>query len=160
MAQKKFTALPAAGALDGTEIVAVVQGGVSKKTTAQAVADLGTGGTLTLVDVDTSPGTFNFDFEDNVERIFNCTPAFGGGSKMINLSNHLNALSFKFIIEISGGTGLQFTAIGSGIRMDDVRWNLSPDIWIEPSDGKFLGEATYDGTDWFIKISGGPYVKT
>jgi len=43
---KKFTQLTAAGALTGSEIVAVVQGGVSKQTTTQAVADLGTGSSL------------------------------------------------------------------------------------------------------------------
>lgn len=33
MAQKKFTQLPTADPLDGTEIYAIVQGGVSKKVT-------------------------------------------------------------------------------------------------------------------------------
>lgn len=38
MAQKKFTQLTAAGALDGTEVTAVVQSGTSKQTTAIAIA--------------------------------------------------------------------------------------------------------------------------
>ena len=38
MAQKKFTQLPSATTPDGTEILAAVQGGVSKKTTALDVA--------------------------------------------------------------------------------------------------------------------------
>lgn len=38
MAQKKFTELPDADTLTGTEVIAVVQGGTSKKTTAAAVA--------------------------------------------------------------------------------------------------------------------------
>lgn len=156
MAQKKFTQLPAAGTLDGTEIAAVVKSGVSSQTTTGSIANIGS---VDILDVDTSPGTFEFDFEEKKERIFSCNPAFTG-AKSINLLNFVNAVSFKFIIEISGGAALTFVSVGSGIRMDDIRWNLSPDIWIEPSDGKFLGEATYDGTDWFIKISGGPYVKT
>lgn len=158
MAQKKFTGLPAAATLTGTEIAAVVQGGVSSKTTTQDIANLSSGG-LDLVTVDTSPGTFEFDFQLKQQRVFNCAPVFTG-VKSINLSNFANAVSFQFILEISGGAALTFVSVGSGIRMDDVRWNLSPDIWIEPGDGKFLGEATYDGTDWYIKISGGPYVKT
>lgn len=115
---------------------------------------------LDLVTVDTTPGTLEFDFELKQQRIFKCSPAFGGTSKVINLSNFTNALKFTFIFELSGGAGITFVSIGSGIRMDDARWSLGPDIWIEPGDGKFLGEATYDGTDWFIKISQGPYVKT
>lgn len=38
MAQKKFTELTAADALTGIEVLAVVQGGTSKKTTAAAIA--------------------------------------------------------------------------------------------------------------------------
>lgn len=38
MAQKKFTELPTASTLDGTEIYAVVQGGVSKKTTGDNIS--------------------------------------------------------------------------------------------------------------------------
>lgn len=44
MADKKISQLDAAGALDGSEAVAVVQSGANKKTTAQAIADLGGGG--------------------------------------------------------------------------------------------------------------------
>ena len=156
MAQKKFTQLPAASSLDGTEILAAVQGGSSARSTAQDVANRA----LTFLEVDTTPATFEFDFESTVNRVFNCTPSFGGGSKTINLSNFSNAKAFSFIMEISGGTSLGFTAIGSGFRMDDVRWSLGPDLWIEPGDGIFLGEAVYNGTDWLVKISGGPYVKT
>lgn len=41
---KKVTELPIASALDGTEAIPVVQGGVSKRTTTQQIADLGGGG--------------------------------------------------------------------------------------------------------------------
>jgi len=56
MANVKFSELPAADALTGTEIVAAVQGGTSVQTTAQAIADLAGGDTLysadgTLADV-------------------------------------------------------------------------------------------------------------
>jgi hypothetical protein len=44
MARKKFTQLPVAGTLAGDEIVAIVQDGVSKQSTAQDIADLGSGG--------------------------------------------------------------------------------------------------------------------
>jgi hypothetical protein len=44
MSNKKISAFPAAGALGGTEIVPVVTGGVNKRTTTQAIANLGGGG--------------------------------------------------------------------------------------------------------------------
>jgi hypothetical protein len=46
MAGKKISELPAAGALDGNELVEVVKGGVNSQTTAQDIADLGGGGDL------------------------------------------------------------------------------------------------------------------
>lgn len=45
MASKKISELTAPGALTGTELVEVVQGGVNKQTTAQDIADLSSGGT-------------------------------------------------------------------------------------------------------------------
>lgn len=47
----KYTDLAAAGALDGSEILAVVQGGASKQTTTQDIADLGGGGGGSVVSV-------------------------------------------------------------------------------------------------------------
>lgn len=44
MAKKKISGLPASGALTGTEIVPIVQSGTTKRTTTQAIADLGGGG--------------------------------------------------------------------------------------------------------------------
>lgn len=44
MANQKISQLPTASALDGSELVEIVQGGSNKKTTAQVIADLGTGG--------------------------------------------------------------------------------------------------------------------
>lgn len=43
MANKRITELPAAGALAGTEPVEAVQGGINVQTTAQAIANLGSG---------------------------------------------------------------------------------------------------------------------
>lgn len=49
MADTKISALPSAGTLDGTEPVAVVQGGVTKQTTTQEIADLADTPTLQQV---------------------------------------------------------------------------------------------------------------
>ncbi len=56
MSNVKVSALPAAAALDGSELVPVVQGGATVRTTAQAVADLAGGGTLTLIPHDSTTG--------------------------------------------------------------------------------------------------------
>src|SRR5262245_17696135 len=44
MPDLKISELPAAGALTGAELVPAVQGGTTVQTTAQAIADLGSGG--------------------------------------------------------------------------------------------------------------------
>jgi hypothetical protein len=44
MANKKISELTVAGALTGTELVELVQGGVNKQSTAQDIADLASGG--------------------------------------------------------------------------------------------------------------------
>lgn len=47
MANVNIDDLTAAGALDGSEAVEVLQGGLNKQTTTQAIADLGGGGAAT-----------------------------------------------------------------------------------------------------------------
>lgn len=54
MADVKISALSASGALDGSEIVPIVQGGVTVRTTVQDIADLAQGG-VTSVNGDTGP---------------------------------------------------------------------------------------------------------
>jgi hypothetical protein len=48
MANKKITDFTAAGALDGTELIEIVQGGVNKQTTTQGIANLGGATGVTL----------------------------------------------------------------------------------------------------------------
>ena len=63
MARKKFTELPAADTLSGTEIIAIVQEGESRRTTVSAVA---TGGAVSFLEWDfatsgVSPGDYPTD---------------------------------------------------------------------------------------------------
>lgn len=50
MANVKISELTASGALDGTELVEIVQSGANVQTTAQDIADLGGGGSITISD--------------------------------------------------------------------------------------------------------------
>jgi hypothetical protein len=51
MADEKISALPSAGALSGTETLPIVQGGVTKKTTVQDVANLVTAGNANITTI-------------------------------------------------------------------------------------------------------------
>lgn len=75
MASKKISELTAAGALTGTELVEVVQGGVNKQTTTQDIADLGGGGAGTVESV-TGDGVDNTD-PDNPVLSFPTTTDIG-----------------------------------------------------------------------------------
>lgn len=66
MASKKISELTAAGALTGTELVEVVQGGVNKQTTTQDIADLGGGGGGGTVESVTGDGVDNTDPDNPV----------------------------------------------------------------------------------------------
>jgi hypothetical protein len=59
MANKKISQLTAAATLTGTELLPIVQGGVTVQTTAQDIADLGGGGALPVVNTYpvTTPGS-------------------------------------------------------------------------------------------------------
>jgi hypothetical protein len=55
---KKFSELPAADSLTGTEIIAIVQGGVSKKSTVDEVAAMAPPGGITIADWSFPAGAF------------------------------------------------------------------------------------------------------
>jgi hypothetical protein len=92
MADKKITELPLSGALDGTEIVPIVQGGITSQATTQDIADLG-GGTQNLQSVTDAGNTTTNDIQfdagvgvllDNTSRLREGTIDAGyGGNKGI-----------------------------------------------------------------------------
>jgi hypothetical protein len=64
MANAKISELPASGALTGAELVELVQGGVNKQTTAQDIADLGSGGGGAVDSVNGQTGVVVLDAGD------------------------------------------------------------------------------------------------
>lgn len=122
---KKVTELPAASALDGTEAIPVVQDGVSKKATTQAIADLAAGGTGTVESV-TGDGVDNTD-PDNPVISYPSTADIGawplGGTE---------PTGFTANVVIPGNT-FDVTIGQSGDRMGDFR------VWSD-------GTVRFDGT--------------
>ncbi len=67
MANKKISALPSAGGLDGSELLPVVQSGVTAKTTAQAIADLFSGGGVKLDEILAATGANTINNANNAQ---------------------------------------------------------------------------------------------
>ncbi len=104
---KKISAMTAAGSLAGTEAIAVVQGGVTVKTTAQAIADLATSGMTVRQESST---TYPLVIGDAGEYI-----QFTSGSP-ISLVIPTNAVAFPIgttiIAEQNGGGVITVSATG------------------------------------------------
>jgi len=66
MADTKISAMTAAAALDGTEIVPIVQGGANVRTTTQDIADLAAGGTDRSLIVRIDPANVTKDGSNNI----------------------------------------------------------------------------------------------
>lgn len=119
MANKKISELTTAAALNGTELVEVVQGGENRQTTAQAIANLGGGGSVQSV---TGDGVDNTD-PDNPVISFPTTSDIGAVSTSTTITTtsplsgggDLSTNRTFSILGLSGlGTATQLIRINSG----------------------------------------------
>ena len=154
MAQKKFTELAAADSLTGAEVLALVQDGVSKRTTSNDFVIKAKD--YAPVSVSTTGATITLNFSNNGTATF-----FGSASfatpKTIAHSNDTNAVKYVFAFQITNvAAKLTFPA---AYIMSDVRWEGSnPQEWEPAEVGKYKATAIYDGTNWWLDISLSPYV--
>ncbi len=106
----------------------------------------------------TASGTVDFNFQTNslnrVQKIFTGSASFAA-SKTITFTNAGNGLAWDFHFEV---TNVAATLVfPSNVIMSDVNWNTSTQTWTPPATGKYEAAATFDGTDWKVKMSG-PYL--
>lgn len=94
----KFPNLPAAGALTGSEIVPVTQGGVDKRTTTQAIADLAAAGAVAYTIV-TEATAFTADpgMHDGLARLV----LAGGDVTFSNAEPYVAGMVFNLIATAS-----------------------------------------------------------
>jgi hypothetical protein len=180
MAKKKFTELPAATTpLDGTEIIAIVQGGVSKKTT---VDDLPAGGGGT-VDSIVAGQNVSVDDTDPANPIVSVSLAMGSITVSTSASSTItlpfsNNIIVAFIgnlpidepklIEITNVTAVHLQLIfffeisdvaavlewETNVKMADVRWNSVSKEWTPDGEGlyKAVGHYNVEDDEWLIDI--------
>lgn len=121
MANKTIPDLPAAGALAGTEVIETVQAGVSVKTTAQDIANLGAGG-LILTEISLSSAQLLAIHDTAVEVI----PAPGSGKFIVPV-----CVSAKYTFN-----GSDYTSGGSGF---DFYYGADVANKLNGSSGNFIG---------------------
>ncbi len=127
MADKKITELPLSGALDGTEIVPIVQSGVTSQATTQDIADLG-GGTQDLQSVTDVGNTTS----NNIE--------FNHGSGII-LTNTSKLKDGTIDAGYGGNKGIaQICAVGYELKWESGR------LYVMNDGGTTIRETLYNFT--------------
>lgn len=142
MPDTKISALTAASALTGVEIVPVVQSSANRRTTAQDIADLASGGALTLISTLTASGSASLEWtgltDDNYLLIVNSlVPATNnadvllqvgeGGTPTWKTANYTSAYTYFFP---SGGTptGNITASSTAGLVIADQVDNAAPGV--------------------------------
>jgi hypothetical protein len=157
MADKKITELPISTTLDGTEIVPIVQGGVTSQATTQDIADLG-GGTQNLQSVTDAGNTTTNDIQfdagvgvllDNTSRLREGTIDAGyGGAKGIA---QICAVGY----ELKWESGSLYVMDGNGTHIRHTLYNFAS----VPSITEDINKGFLVGTRWSLD-NGNVYVCT
>lgn len=131
MADIKISQLDSGTTLGGTEYVPIVQNGVTVKTTAQAIANLGGGSTPTLITKSiTQNGTYNAS-SDNAD---------GYSSVTVNVSGSGGAVTFTplFVWDESGiGASNWQSSIPDGSSAQGGRQNIGREGTYEAVEGEY-----------------------
>jgi len=157
MADKRITELPSSVTLDGTEIVPIVQGGVTSQATTQDIADLG-GGSQDLQSVTDAGNTTTNDIQfdtgvgillDNTSRLREGTIDAGyGGAKGIS---QICAVGY----ELKWESGSLYVMDGNGTHIRHTLYNFSS----VPSITEDINKGFLVGTRWSLD-NGDSYVCT
>jgi len=157
MADKRITELPSSVTLDGTEIVPIVQGGVTSQATTQDIADLG-GGSQDLQSVTDAGNTTTNDIQfdagvgillDNTSRLREGTIDAGyGGAKGIA---QICAVGY----ELKWESGSLYVMDGNGTHIRHTLYNFSS----VPSITEDINKGFLVGTRWSLD-NGDSYVCT
>jgi|GEM_PF-2281362 hypothetical protein len=157
MAKVTIADLDAAGALDGTELVEIEQGGESKQTTTQDIADLGGGGALTV-----SPQTDNFTADGASGTVYTnegaaaavtatLDPLTENGVKYVFLV--MEAQDFSVVLP-DGHTLYYYSSsgandIGKGAAVGDGAWDM-----VSSENGSIIEITKVNNETWFGWVLG------
>jgi len=163
MTNKNINDLPVAGALDGTEPIEVIQGGVNVQTTTQDIADLGGGGGgfSTGIDFDTSMSAALLRTTNDSGGTFQTAITVGTygitlGSPDVDVQFNVNTsvgFSFVRLTEVNDPVSPQDVATKNYVDTAISQYGIAPSD-ITPTGSPF-SYTNSDGYDEDIIISGG-----
>lgn len=153
MANKKITALPTAGTLDGSELAEIVQGGVNKKVTTQEIADLAIAGGATDYSrhaVTISGGNVaTLDMNNVAKQNFDIT-ATRSSAFTIAFSNAANMVEAVLTMRLTGSIAITMpsTVEMQQYETTNSRWNTSTQILtlVGTTATRFMISFYFDGT--------------
>ena len=152
MAEVKISALSSATTpLAGTEVVPIVQGGVTKKVAVSSIGGGGTNPTSTYIPYNNSGSFIDSNFVVIPDTIYGSSPfgyysranpVFGGGyNTYVDDNNALYSFGSASINNFTGGSAFAGLAINNGVAL--IGCNMG-----NPSDGVFKA----DMSNGFIRI--------
>ena len=105
--------------------------------------------------VSTAGGTITLDMNAQAERMFRGSASIGA-VKTWALSNDTNAIFIPSVKFVMTTTDDQTFPAAFKMSTFDANWNDGTKKWTPPDVGTYEISATFDGTNWLMKIQG-PY---
>lgn len=110
------------------------------------------GNDLDLATVSTAGATITLDMGGEKERMFVGSASFGT-AKAIALSNDTNALVLNLVLTLTNVAAVLTFPTTFTMQVFDVRWNDGAHTFTPTATGKYEFSATWDGTDWNLKVT-------
>lgn len=129
--------------------------GTNRKVYLQDILSMVTSSLLTLETVDVSGGTITLDL-NSIDQMMYVGSASFGTPKTIALSNATNGLVIDFKFNLSNVAAVLTFPTSFTMQTTDLRWNDGAHTFTPSATGKHEFSATFDGTDWDLKITN-PY---
>lgn len=139
MADVKISALSNAAGLDGTELVPLVQGGVTVKTTAQAIADLASGG---VTSVNGFTGAVELKIGDDT------IPTTGDTNCLL----FANSGGFAGTLPVWGINAYSGFQLNQTLNPDDENGKTFNDFYLGFQPLQNSPDETWNGNNWFYDI--------
>lgn len=102
----------------------------------------------------TTGGTITLDCNSQKKRVHLGSATFAT-PKTIALSNTTNARQFFFLFQITNVAAV--LTMPSDFLLNDPNWDESANTWTPTDVGRYILAGYFDGTNWWVNISGAPY---